>query len=103
MANVLARVANARGVHDYRESVHTPDFPTASWIVNPNLSALVTVPKRYLKPTGIGDGVREMTAVEKAAGPDLRIAPGGPTIESPDLSTWELLVSNLGVVTARKI
>ena len=45
-------------------SAHAPDYPTGTWIHNPDLSALVAVPQKYWKV--VGDLVQEMTAGEKA-------------------------------------
>ena len=45
--------------------MNTPDFPTAQWIINPDLSALTNVPTKYWKI--VGDTVVEMNSGEKAA------------------------------------
>jgi hypothetical protein len=50
---------------EYRTSVHTPDYPTETWIINPDLSSLTEVPWRYWKV--VGDAVVEMTQGEKDA------------------------------------
>lgn len=47
------------------ESVHTPDYPPASYIINPDLSALTAVAREYWKV--VGDTVVEMTAGEKSS------------------------------------
>lgn len=60
MATVLNRTTKQLLV-----SVNTPDYSTATWIINPNLSAVVGVPVEYWKITG--DVVSEMDASEKAA------------------------------------
>lgn len=60
MSNVINRATL-----ELRVSVNTPDFPVGEWIVNPDLSAVTAVPKRYWKVRG--DAVVEMTAPEKAA------------------------------------
>lgn len=60
----MADVIN-RATLEIRRSVHTPNFPTADWIVNPDLSALAGVPVRYWKV--VGDTVVEMTTPEKDA------------------------------------
>jgi hypothetical protein len=49
--------------------VNTPDFPTASWLINPaGLAALLagSVPTRYWKLISGDTDVGEMTALEKA-------------------------------------
>ena len=47
MAHVLHRVSKA-----FRKSVNTPDFPTADWIVNPDLTAVQGQPDKYWTITG---------------------------------------------------
>jgi len=54
MANVFNRTTNV-----YLESVNTLDFPVANWIINPDVSALSAVPRRYWKASG--DSVVEMS------------------------------------------
>ena len=44
-------------------SVNTPDYPTADWIINPDLSGLSAVAKKYWKISG--SDVVEMTQSEK--------------------------------------
>ena len=46
-------------------SVNTQDFPTGTWIINPDLSALGGVAEKYWKI--VVDAVLEMTQVEKDA------------------------------------
>ena len=51
------------------DSVNTPDFPTADWLINPaGLDALIaaSVPTRYWKLISGGTDVGEMTVLEKA-------------------------------------
>lgn len=45
-------------------SVHTPDYPSASWIINPDLTAVISVPAKYWK-INPDDTVTEMTQPEK--------------------------------------
>jgi hypothetical protein len=47
MANVLNRTTN-----EYLLSVNTPDYDPASWIINPDLSAVLGVPSAYWVITG---------------------------------------------------
>lgn len=62
MANVLHKT---RTPADYRQSVHTPDFPDADWFHNPDVSAVLAVPTKYWR---VGTNpVQEMDAAEKAA------------------------------------
>lgn len=58
MANVLNRLTK-----EYLTSVNTGIYPTANWIINPNLSSVVNVPVKYWKITG--DIVSEMNQSEK--------------------------------------
>jgi len=60
MANVINRTTL-----EYRTSVSTGRFDTADWIINPDLSALSGIDKKYWKV--VGDTVVEMTQPEKDA------------------------------------
>jgi hypothetical protein len=51
---------------ELRESVNTPDYDPAEWVINPDLSAVDGIPLRYLK-LGPDDTVVEMSASEQAA------------------------------------
>jgi hypothetical protein len=44
-------------------SVNTPDYPSADWIINPDLSALTGVQRKWWKI--VGDDVLEMEQAEK--------------------------------------
>jgi len=46
-------------------SANTPDYPTENWIINPDISSLTGVPKKYWKISG--DSVLEMDQSEKDA------------------------------------
>lgn len=59
---------------DYRQSVNTPEFPVANWIINPNLTALAGVARRYWKI--VAGTVVEMTQPEKDS-VDAALAPNG--------------------------
>jgi hypothetical protein len=50
---------------EYRPSVNTPDFPTETWLHNPDMSAVIGVLQRYWKIAG--SAVIEMTVPEKSA------------------------------------
>lgn len=67
MADVLHRQT-----FELRRSVNTPDFPSDTWVINPDLSAVAGVLPRYWKLTG--DAVSEMTPEEKDA-VDAALAP----------------------------
>ena len=67
MANVINRTTK-----QYLRSVNTPDFPVEDWIINPDLSALESVPQKYWKV--VGDTVVEMDQAEKDA-VDAALAP----------------------------
>ena len=60
MADVLNRTTK-----EYRRSVNTPDYPAGTWIINPNLSAVVGVDRKYWQING--DSVSEMSQAEKDA------------------------------------
>lgn len=60
MSSVVHRVTK-----EHRPSAHTPDYPVADWIINPDLTALVGVPQKYWKI--VGDLVLEMIQAEKNA------------------------------------
>jgi len=60
MSEVVHRVSKQR-----RRSVHTPNFPSSDWIINPDLSAVENVPQQYWKIEG--DTVSEMSQAEKDA------------------------------------
>lgn len=68
MANVLNRTTKV-----YLVSVNTPDYPTADWIINPDLSGVQGVPVKYWKI--VGDIVSEMNQSEKDA-VDAALVPG---------------------------
>lgn len=59
MASVLNKTTG-----QYLLSVHTPDFPAASWFHNPDISAVAAVPTRYWRLNT--NPVEEMNAGEKA-------------------------------------
>ncbi len=58
MANVLNRTTL-----QFLASVNTPDFPSAAWIINPDLSAVQGLPTKYWKVTG--DVVSAMSIAER--------------------------------------
>lgn len=67
MADVLNRTTKV-----YLRSVNTPDYPTESWIINPDLSGVSGVLQKYWKI--VGDTVVEMTQPEKDAVDEAEIA-----------------------------
>jgi len=60
MANVLNR-----STLEYLGSVHTPDYPVGQWVINPDMSAVTGLPRKYWKLSG--DIVTAMDATEQAA------------------------------------
>lgn len=86
---------------EFRPSVNTPSFPTADWLINPDMSGVRGVPKKYWKLRGTA--VVEMNATEKAA---VDAAEAGrdktePIIaRSRDGSLWKITVSDAGVLAA---
>jgi len=68
MANVIDRKTGR-----YIESVNTPDFPAADFIINPDMTAVKNVSPEFWKIDG--DQVREMDAAEKAIAIDAKPKP----------------------------
>jgi len=58
MASVLNRTTK-----QFLGSVNTPDYPDSTWIINPDMSAVSGVNKKYWKITD--DNVTEMSQEEK--------------------------------------
>jgi len=58
MANVVNKTTA-----EFRRSVNTPDYDPIEWIINPDLSSVKSVDKKYWKVKG--DTVVEMTKEEK--------------------------------------
>ena len=53
-----------RSTLELLRSVNTPDYPEAQWVINPDLSPVAGVPKKYWKL--VGDVLQPMSAVERA-------------------------------------
>ena len=101
MADVINRTPAPNGVYVYRQSVNTPDFPPAAWLVNPDLSSVRTFPTRHWKV--VGETVVRMSAAERA---DVD-APPAPTggvlyLASPDGSVWQVTVDDAGALATTK-
>jgi hypothetical protein len=60
MSDVLNRTTK-----QYIRSVNTPDYPDIDWLINPDLSSVISIPSKYWKIEG--DLVVEMNSEEKAA------------------------------------
>ena len=60
MANVLHRITKT-----WIESVNTPDYSVAEWIINPDLAAVEHLESRYWKI--VGDSVLPMSSAESEA------------------------------------
>jgi len=60
----MATVLNRKTL-ELRRSVNTPDFPPDKWIINPDLSAVEKVPRKYWRIDG--ERVVEMSENQKAA------------------------------------
>ena len=101
MANVIKKTPNSKGVYEYRKSVNTPDYPTADWLIDPDVSALSAIPRRHWKVSG--SSVVEMSSAEKTV-VDTPPAPVGQKLylSSPDASVWEITVNNGGALGATK-
>jgi hypothetical protein len=61
VANVLHKT---RSPADYRESVNTPDFPVLDWFLNPDISAVSSLARKYWRPGT--NPVEPMDATEQA-------------------------------------
>ena len=81
MANAIKKTADVNGIFQYVESVHTPDYPTADWALDPDVSGLSAVPRNHWKWDGAA--VVEMSQAEKDA-VDAALAESGafPNAES---------------------
>ena len=101
MANVIKRTASANGTYECQKSVNTPDYPTGTWLINPDVSALSAVPEKYWKV--VGETVVEMSSAEKAV-VDTVPDPVGQKLylESPDASVWEITIDNAGTLSTTK-
>ncbi len=85
MANVINRTTL-----EYLESVNTPDYPVEDWIINPDLSGVAEVPRKYWKI--VGDDVVEMDSGEKALVDASELAAnksGGLQLIKIDLRDWQ--------------
>jgi len=80
------------------DGVHTPDYPVADWIINPDLSAVAGVPVEYWKI--VGDVVSEMGAAEKAA-VDASLLPGEMTAKITQfaIQAGQLIESRYNTIT----
>lgn len=65
MARVIKRTPDSLGIYEYRISVHTPDYPSGTWLIDPNLTGVSGVDQKYWKVSG--DSVVEMSQGEKDA------------------------------------
>ena len=89
MSDVLHRTTK-----EQRFSVHTPDYSVVTWIINPDLSGVTGVPKKYWEITG--DVVSEMNQGEKDA-VDGALLPGQKTTKKASLRTeGDQLIVNQG-------
>lgn len=60
MANVVNKTTT-----QYITSVHTPDYDSADWLINPDLSGVSGVDQKYWKVSGSPPAVVEMSQAEK--------------------------------------
>lgn len=74
MASVLNRITK-----EFRPRANTPDFPTAQWIINPDLSAVAGFLPKYWIITG--DVVTLMTPAERDAQDDADLLAEGTVTE----------------------
>jgi len=89
MSDVLQRTTK-----EQRFSVNTPEYSEAIWVINPDLSGVIGVPKKYWKITG--DVVSEMDQSEKDA-VDSVLLPGTKSAKKTQLRIdADNLVQNQG-------
>ena len=71
MANAIKKKADSNGIYQYVEQINVLDYPLTNWIIDPDVSALVDVPRKYWKTISSGIplvfSVVEMTQPEKDA------------------------------------
>ncbi|GAI73648.1 unnamed protein product [marine sediment metagenome] len=79
MSDVLHRTTK-----EQRFSVNTPDYSVVDWIINPDLSGVTGVPKKYWLITG--DVVSEMNQAQKDV-VDGVLLPGQKTTKKASLRT----------------
>lgn len=60
MANVINRITL-----QYIKSVNTPDYDSADWVINPDMSLVAGIPEKYWRL--VGDTPKEMTIAQKNA------------------------------------
>ena len=84
------------------ESINTPDYPVADWLINPDVSAVSTVARKYWKVSG--SSVVEMSQAEKDV-VDAIVAPVGQTVHlaSPDNSVWLISIDDAGIISGAKV
>lgn len=97
MANVLNKTTL-----EYRPSVHTPDFPSEEWLINPDLSQVKGVDPAYWVLDG--PKVVPMTEEQRAAkDQQLAEAAKAEAVESARDETGRPLVKALAVVIANEL
>ncbi len=78
MANAIKKTADVNGIFQYVESINTPDYPTAEWEIDPDVTGVAAVPRNHWKYDG-SSVVAEMTQPEKDAVDDALAALAAPT------------------------
>lgn len=115
MANVV--VFHEDREPEFLESVNTPDYLTQpvadkneaskfskkNVVINPDLSSLSSVPKKYWKK--VGNGVIEMTDIEKKSVDDLKVTKEQEKINNLDFDGSEAIkvLIEVGLVTKKQV
>lgn len=66
MSTAIRKTTDVNGIFHYVESINTPDYPTANWEINPDVSGVSGVSRNYWKYDGT-NVVVEMSQGEKDA------------------------------------
>lgn len=89
---------------EYRESVNTPDYDQdVDVIVNPDISLVINVPKKYWKRSG--NSVLEMNNTEKKAVDDKEKLEKETSIDNLNIESKDLAdaLIGLGIVTKQDL
>jgi len=103
----MSNIARFRAgqVPEYLESANTPDYSgDPDCIVNPDVSAIINVPRKYWKR--VGDQVQEMSVAEKQAVDDAEAAATQTRIdnlEQVDAVVLAKALVRLGVATRQQM
>lgn len=95
----MSRVLNKTTLN-YLESVNTPDYPESDWIINPDMSGVEGVDRKYWKL--VNDVPTEMTAQEKQAVDDAELQSRKDAIqELGDTGLKEVMTALIKVLNSK--